>query len=202
MNPTHLIKVYYTNIPENGEISPVYPIERQREIEACASEKTRREKHYAWKLLETAIQDFLGCSIREVEFWKSESGKWKSNRVEFSLSHSANAVAVALSPVPVGVDIQRLTPLKRTNFFQHILSKQELERSHALAENEKTEYLIKKWTEKESAFKLLDSPGFLSANPPSFSAITQTQTVAVKNENYALTVAVNTPCAVQFISLQ
>ena len=120
------IQVYYAKIPAQYGRDTLYPPARQWEIEACASEKVRKEKYYAWKLLERAVQDFLGASITDLRFTKSENGKWKSDRVEFSLSHSASAVAVALSNAPVGVDIQRVAPLKRTDFLRKVLTEEEL----------------------------------------------------------------------------
>ena len=66
------IQVYYAKIPAQYGQDTLYPPARQREIEACAREKVRKEKYYAWKLLERAVQDFLGASITDLRFTKSE----------------------------------------------------------------------------------------------------------------------------------
>ena len=197
----NLIQVYYAKIPAQYGRDTLYPPARQREIEACASEKVRKEKYYAWKLLERAVQDFLGASITDLRFTKSKNGKWKSDRVEFSLSHSASAVAVALSRSPVGVDIQRVAPLKRTDFLRKVLTEEELALGHAIpSEEERTAYWIRKWTEKESAFKLLDAPAFFTA-PPSNASL-NTQTAVIDNEQYAITVASELPLPVTFIFIR
>ena len=195
------IQVYYAKIPAQYERDTLYPPARQREIEACASEKVRKEKYYAWKLLERAVQDFLGASITDLRFTKSENGKWKSDRVEFSLSHSASAVAVALSNAPVGVDIQRVAPLKRTDFLRKVLTEEEFAFGCELqSEEEKTAYWIRKWTETESAFKLLDAPAFFTAPSPTVSL--NTQTAVIDHERYAITVASAFPSPVTFIFIQ
>ncbi len=187
------VTVYIAQIPKSGEITPVYPPLRQREILACTSEKVRREKYYAWKLLEYAVSSALGETMQELVFEKSENGKWKCNAFEFSLSHSKNAVALAISQSAVGVDIQLYESRNLQAVAKKVLSEQVLQEYASLSEEEKTPYLLRKWTEKESVFKTLDAPAFFTADFSSFTGKTYARDIVIDGERYCVCVACDRP---------
>lgn len=200
-NNAQFVDVYVAEIPLSGDFvippDPIFPPARQAEIVACASEKAKREKFFAWKLLAHAIEKSYGLDAREVQFTKTEHGKWICDRFGFSISHSENAVCVALAPCPVGVDVERLRQLKTRDFATKILSETELAAYHTTPESEQNEFLIRAWTRKESLFKLWNKSGFFSAEPKTLQGETDQQTVIVANEPYALSVATETPLPVQ-----
>ena len=151
--------------------TPIYPPERQAEILACASEKVRKEKYFVWKLLELALWEACGKRLQELTFSKSEHGKWHCDGAEFSLSHSENAVCVAVvhwknsylqadgtssydSEFAIGVDLQRIKTVRADGLATKILTEAELGEYHALDEREKNAFLIHAWAKKESLFKL------------------------------------------------
>ena len=200
-NQTAVVHVYLAKIPtaENCPLptEPIFPPKRQAEIVACASEKARREKYFAWRLLLSAIEQSLGVDPRQLQFTKSENGKWLCDGTYFSISHSDNLTCVALFPHPVGVDVERLRPLKMQDFALKILSEQELADYHATAENEKTAFLLRAWTRKESLFKRLDQSGFFSANPKTLQGFVEERTLDLGGEQFALAVAADIPFELQ-----
>ncbi len=145
--------VYFAFIPENVRTEKVYPEQRNEEINACANEKLRIQKYCVWKLLERALACSFGLDLNTLEF-KKENGKWRCNGAEFSLSHSADAVAVAVSDLSVGVDIELVRPLPCEKLAAKILTQAETEAFVRLDENAGAEYIFERWTRKESAFKM------------------------------------------------
>lgn len=144
------VKVYIARIPDFVEIGEVFPFERNIEIQACKNKEKKKEKYCAWKLLELALKTELNEDIKNIKFAKDKNGKWECDKCYFSLSHSACVVAVAISYESVGVDIEKNRAIK-TPIYKKILSDSEMQEM-GKAEN-KNEYLIKKWTQKESVFK-------------------------------------------------
>ena len=70
-NQTAVVHVYLAKIPtaDNCPLptEPIFPPKRQAEIVACASEKARREKYFAWRLLLSAIEESLGVDPRHAD---------------------------------------------------------------------------------------------------------------------------------------
>ena len=79
---------------------------RAEEIKACTNENVRRQKLYVWKLLELAVGDLSGMDLNSLNLRKDENGKWQSDKIYISLSHSGNVVAAAVSDSSVGLDIE------------------------------------------------------------------------------------------------
>lgn len=187
--PDNCISVYTATIPKTGALGEVFPPERAQEIASCKSEKAQREKFFVWKLLKYALYDCLRLPIEDVTFTKGESGKWSCDKCEFSLSHSKNGLAVAISRFPVGVDLQTQLLPKRQDFAQKSLNGYEFSRYERLPEKERTAYLTTVWARKESIVKLRAMRAFLPANVDSRSAFTYSAHVTVAGEEYALCVA-------------
>lgn len=146
--------IYLAKIPKQiqGEI---YCKERNLEIFSCQSKKVKRQKFYAWRLLELCAKKH-GFNVENLHFSKAQNGKWKCNEFEFSLSHSEDYVAIILSNKNVGIDIQKACDLKCDYFAEKILTEQENLEYIKLSENEKQRYLLEKWTQKESIYKMLE----------------------------------------------
>ncbi len=108
--------------------------------------------------MEQALENGFGFKLDDLNLHKTETGKWICDKYYFSLSHSKNAIAV--SNVPVGVDIELIAPLKRNGIQRKILSQEELPEFDSLLENDQTDYLYK-WTVKESEFERSDDKFFI-----------------------------------------
>lgn len=130
---------------------------RMDELSRVTNEEVLRGKRATWTLLEMAMYHSFGLLPSDVDFEKKENGKWECKSFCFSLSHSGKYAAVAVSDVPVGVDIEEISafekkypPHRRVRIKRKILSPNESE----------SESLISLWTKKESIYKCLGTGGF------------------------------------------
>jgi len=180
--------VYVAPLPERGIKEPLYPPARQSEIAACKSERVQREKYFVWKLLAYAIKQRYGKELDELHFTKSEHGKWSCDLCEFSLSHSKNALCVAISDVKIGVDIEQIPTAPPDLIARKILTEENLERYHGMPQSEKCEFFASEWTRRESLFKYGASKAFFTANRPT-DVPTKTQALTLGGKEYILSVA-------------
>ncbi len=147
-----VLSVYTACIPTDAKLGNLFPKERDLEVRSCANEEVRKEKYYVWKLLEHALYHTFGKKMEKLVFSKTSNGKWGCDGFEFSLSHSNGAVAVAVSRREVGVDIERKREIMN-GISSKMLSKREMEEYNRVLDNEKNDWLLQKWTQKESVFK-------------------------------------------------
>ena len=181
------LQVFTAKIPQyTGE--HVYPQARQEEIVATKNEKVRAEKFGVWKLLQFAVEQTFSRPFNDFIFTKNENGKWVCKDFYFSLSHSKNVVAVALSSSPVGVDIQIDEPLQNLSIAKKILNDKEMGIIKTLPEKEMNAYLVGVWTQKEAAFKRENEKIFI----PRKIQLQDTETLLTKKmetEKYLLSIS-------------
>lgn len=182
-----ILDVYVAAIPDDCAFDAVFPPARRQEIASCSNPAVKRQKYAVWKLLEYALKRSFGYDIRKLKFAKGDNGKWTSSECEFSLSHSNNAVAVALSRRSVGVDIEAVAAV-RDELSARILTDAELATYSALSAD-KQEYLSRKWTEKESLFKMSNEKNFCPSNIDVSGQNLRTERLTVDGNEYFLTVA-------------
>ena len=187
-----MLDVYVMKLPKRERSAVLYPPEREEKVKACKSDKVQAQKYYVWKLLEYALENSFQCKITDLKFIKNERGKWTSPFCFFSLSHSENALAVALSNSEVGVDIEKLTPHKN-DFLQKILTEEERKEFSAVSAEAQTEYLLGKWTGKESIFKTLDKPRFRPEKMDAAAHSVESKRIEIDGEEYMLSVAAERP---------
>lgn len=145
------VKVYISSVSAAGELQPVWPAGRQAQLEETKNARHRQARYAVWRLLEYALRDALGLELRQLRL-SLKDGKWTCPECFFSLAHSENAVAVAISTQPVGVDIEMDRPL-RPELADKILSDEEMAAFRQLSPLGKQAYLIDRWCKKESMFK-------------------------------------------------
>lgn len=147
-----VVDVYSAVIPKDVNFSNVYPKERQQDIDSCSNERVKKEKYYAWKLLEYALKDKYLLNICDVNFEKSKAGKWTCDKCYFSISHSSDLVAVAVSDNAIGIDVELKKSVKE-NAIIKVLTSSELEQFDAIKTDDRIGFLLTKWVQKESIFK-------------------------------------------------
>ena len=174
--------VYYAKIPKKYIFEKVYPLSRQKEIDSATNIKVKEQKYFVWKLLSVSLNHLFGLDIKQFNIRKKSSGKWVSKDIYFSLSHSKNVVAVAISCEPVGVDLQAIVDL-RGKLENRALTKKEKQEFNLLQEEQKQEYLITKWAQKESVFKMQNKLVFKPSKiqTSNYSFINHSFTVGDKN---------------------
>ena len=195
-----MIYVYVAKLPLTESAEALSNIERQAEIDAISNERVRREKYYVWRLLEYAMRQSLGIDPAEAVFKKSANGKWTCEACEFSLSHSGDALAVAISKEPVGVDIERERIKRPDAMANFILTANERREYENISNEAREKYLIRKWCEKESAFKLQGKESFKPSEIETaefFSTVTETELLL---EKYILAVSSKSKDTVKIFS--
>lgn len=155
-----VVDLYIAKLPQNENYQALFPNERNEYIEKAKHPHVKRQRYYVWKLLEFALERSFGMKIKELNFNQSDNGKWTTDLCFFSLSHGDNAIAVAVSRKTVGVDIEKLKDSQNDTFARKILSNDEIKEYEALPINKQGEFLICKWTVKESLFKFGDESVF------------------------------------------
>ena len=139
------VYVYVRKIPFDIDDNNLSIEERAREIDLCGSEKVRDQKFYAWKLLELAMTEVFGLDMSDAGMKKEES-IWCCDKCHFSISHSEDCVAVAVSTHPVGVDVEEYIDGKFDKVKDLILHKEE-------QKTFKDINYCAIWTQKEAIFK-------------------------------------------------
>ena len=192
--------VYTAIIPDRDLTeSAVYPPLRQSELDRCSNERVKREKYYVWKLLEIAIFREFGEQIENIRFEKNEKGKWLSDSLCFSLSHTDRVVAVAVSDRPVGVDVEAVRR-HREGLETHILTESERIELCGLDTDSSWEYIIKKWTQKESIFKAGDKGVFEPTKIETEEFSVQTRCLELPFGKYMLSVCSDDAENVKFVA--
>ncbi len=177
-----MVNVFIKKI--DGELPPIICVKRREYLEGIQNPAKRRASHAVWALLECAMRKTYNLDPSTLNFTLSPTGKWVCDDISFSLSHSANTVAVAISSSEVGVDIQEIKPLKE-GVERAILNEYELPLFYGLEGKDRSEYLIKLFTQKEAIFKLLGGKNFI----PSSIQVGQFSIYSQKIGDYFLSVA-------------
>ena len=151
--------VYYAKIPQKYTFERVYPLARQKDIDSATNQKVKEQKYFVWKLLSVSLFHIFGMDIKEFNIRKTASGKWVCKDIYFSLSHSKRVVAVAISNQPVGIDLQAMVNVK-SGLENKILSADEKQEFLTQDEPLKERFLITKWAQKESVFKMQNKLAF------------------------------------------
>ena len=184
-----MIDVYVASLPKREPSTQLFCKERQRDIDSISNVKVRREKYYAWRLLEYAIKNSLGADASRLCFTKGENRKWFCEGFEFSLSHSGDALAVAISDKPVGVDVERIRVKSADRLADFVLTESERAEYEKIADCERDEWLIRKWCAKEAIFKSQNRDAFTPSKIAIADFFTRVENISIENEKYILAVA-------------
>ena len=171
-------------MPNNFEFSPVYPPLRQEEIESAGCDKVKREKYFSWLLLEYAFSKSYSLDIKDIKFERLSNGKWVCGDCYFSITHSKSAVAVAVSKIPVGIDMESRN--RNTTAIEKLFGK--------------GEDALVKWTERESRFKLSNDCNFRPFTTNDIDCVYTTKTLKISGKEYILTVASMEDCIIEINS--
>ena len=184
-----MIDVYLASLPTSEPSRPLSCKERQSEIDGISNERVRREKYYVWRLLEYAIKNSLGADASRLCFTKCENNKWKTEGFELSLSHSGNALAVAISDRAVGVDVERIRVKSAERLADYTLTKSERAEYEKITERERDEWLIRKWCAKEAIFKSMDKDSFKPSAIETGEFFFDVRAISIDGEKYILSAA-------------
>ena len=187
---TSVIHVYVARFPFQVSDEKIFPPARAEEIESCSNPDVRRQKYYLWKLLENALMHSFGLKIEKLNIWRSSCGKWECEECCFSLSHSNDFVAVAVSEKPIGVDIEKCDELRFTEALaKRITTAPENDKINSLEKSVQGKALNILWTKKEAVFKLLGNKAFQPSDIETSEYASVTKEFKCEDEQYIITVA-------------
>ena len=109
---------------------------------------------YAEALLRSLIAKHGGKKNEDIMFEAGQAGKpyvVGAPHIEFNVSHTRNAVAVALSDRPVGIDVERIKPIDLT-VAKEIFNENEL-RWIYVNRQDSVRRFFEIWTQKEAVIK-------------------------------------------------
>ena len=175
--------VYTAKIPTDLTVKTVYPPQKNLEISSCLSQKVKEEKFFAWCVLEFAIKNTFGFDLKTLNFSKQENGKWICDKCHFSISHSHGVVAVAVSNIPVGVDLELFEPAK-SGCIEKYLTLSELNHLEQLSSDKKWEFLLAVWSKKESVYKKQGLGAFIPSKIDTVKENVETQKVIIGERAY------------------
>lgn len=167
-NPAPLLDVYVAAIPPELEVGAVFSPARAKLLKETAAPAMKRQRYLVWRLLEFAAAHSLGLDPAALVFEKAQEGRWFCPDFFFSLSHTEDAVAAAVSRSPVGVDVESLPVFARRYAADPALCARMLRRIAAPEElagcgGREAETLLRLWTGKESLFKFRQHGSFSPA---------------------------------------
>ena len=194
-----VVDVYISAIDKNEEIGEIANKIRREEIAKISNERVKREKYCAWKLLCHALKNSFGLEAEKLDFIKLDCGAWAVEGAEISISHSDDAIAVAVSTVPVGIDIERVHKPHSNRMAEFIMNERELEIFNSLPDEAKEERLIEIWTTKEAIFKTKKAPAFLPKETDIESYPITTIKFNINDKKYICTVATESVDNVRFL---
>lgn len=145
------------------------PKERQNKAMRYVKAEDRKLCAAAFALLDYALR-LCGYEVGEYQLCKGEGGKpyFQNLPLSFSLSHTTDAVACAVSSVPIGVDVQKKVaqyqPAMRRACCQN-------EIDFILASNAPIDDFARLWALKESYAKCIGTGVFGGIDKYDFSSV-------------------------------
>ena len=145
--------VYLAPLPERAPKGRLYPREREEYVFAATSDTVRRERFYAWRLLEYALKASFGYKIKRLDIKRTESGAWSVGGCFVSISHGNGALAVAVSHSPVGIDVEGIGVRSVEHLASRVLTEEENALLKSTEESEREELMLSLWVKKEAEYK-------------------------------------------------
>ena len=132
----------------NFDESFVLPTKVQQRLSKKKNKQLFRQSHLAYCLLLKVLREEFSISNSEILF--TDTGKpYLENGPYFSISHSGDYIAVAVSSREIGVDIEEISDFKESVADKYF---SETEREYIFKGNKNINF-FKLWTAKEAIIK-------------------------------------------------
>ena len=102
------LDLYFAPVLPLPSVFDLSPKVLYREVTSLADTEKKAQAYAGWKLLEYALYRTFGYKIEDLNLKKQKDGKYSLDKCYFSLSHTSEYVAVAVSSEPIGVALERL----------------------------------------------------------------------------------------------
>lgn len=180
--------VFVSEIPDGDDLPEVISPSRLDYLYALKNRDRARESGYAWRLLERGVETALGIPADRAAYSRLSCGRWASDAFRLSLSHTKGACAAAVSSSEVGVDVELIREPRSDSFPRRALTKAEYREYERLADGERVDFLIQKWTEKEASYKAGgDDVTFVPGTEPQADGL-HTEILELSGRRYSLSV--------------
>lgn len=193
--------VAYANQRDIDTTAPLYPKERDAEVNRCKNEQSRREKHLAWKLLEKIVSEHLKLDFANLQFTKNDNGKWGCSDFHFSITHTDGLVCVAVSDLPIGVDAELVRGINEA-LCTRMLTKSEMNSFAQIEGERKNRYLLEMWVKKESIFKKGSGKMLMPNRIEASEHSADLRSVMLGGREYLISVASDYDDKIEFIYLE
>lgn len=193
-----VVDVYLAKLPREELGEPLACGLRQEEIDGIANPRVKREKYYVWKLLGYALDRSFGLKIADLTFTRDANGRYQTDRAEFSLTHSQDTLAVAVSRGAVGVDLEPVDTQSTDAMAERIMTAGEYAAYTNLPDGEKQNCFVKTWTAKEALFKASHQGNFVPTEVDTQAGGFCSFQKVIDGTAYMLCVATATPEKIRF----
>lgn len=173
----------------------VHCSKRQEYIDGTTHPVLKQNRFFVWKLFERALDTF-GIDPSTAKF-SCANGKWLSEQVCFSLSHTSGVCAVAVSHSPVGVDVEVLNSQKLLRVAKKVLTQTEYQFVQNATDG--AMQILDFWTKKEAIFKSQTAPNFVPDKIETALFETATSRFEVDGKTYSLSVTAKNPTIISYI---
>lgn len=177
--------VWVAKLAGGPEPSVIFPPLRKQQIDETSDPLLKRQRIFDWQVLSDMIGRLSGKRMQDLSFSKTPGGKWECDGLYFSLSHSEDWIAAAVSDQPVGVDIEVLsskTDEKLKAALSRFLTDDELKAHPPTSMTDR----FAMWTRKESLFK---QSGFCAFDPLSIPLADPSIKTCISKDNWCLSVS-------------
>lgn len=157
----------------------------QKEIEGIKNIKVKNQKIAAYGLLHKAVKETLDFDDDFSLIKKEKSGKPVCKKYFFSISHSQELVAVAVSNTNIGVDIEIVKERKNIKNLKQVV----FHENEKILNVENIDDFIKFWVKKEALFKFEGGKVFFPKNIDTTKFDCQTYYFDYKGQKYWIGVA-------------
>ena len=130
--------------------------------------------------------------MRDLTFRK-EGDRYVCDKAFFSLSHSGNGLAVAVSRDRVGVDLEKVTARDTDCLAQRVFTPEEMNVYTTLPGEDRSDFFFRAWTGKEALFKAAGQDTFIPAEQNTLQGNVRNYSITVGGEAFYLSVATKTP---------
>ena len=151
----HLIRIDHSrNLDDYKTLYPLLNRETKEKISKFLNADDKIRSLLSHLFLKILISRELGCDLMDIKFGYEKHGKpylLSSKGLSFNISHSGEFIAIAISNVNIGIDIQECVDLDYEELAMRYFSKQE----HNYISNASNikENFFRIWTLKESYLK-------------------------------------------------
>lgn len=195
-------KVYFIKIDEKTPFSvyekylSLLSEDQRKKIDRRQAEIAKKLSLISMAFVRLKASEILGIKNEDLQFRYNEFGKpYLANCPDFyfNISHTKNALAIAIADKEIGVDIEKIkkyNPKIADRYFT-------LEEANYLKEHSTAEDFFEIWTKKEAYLKWLGTG--LSASLNSFNTLEQKNIRTIHLEEYIISVCSQTD--VQFEKL-